>query len=65
MTSRPFTQEQILGAKENAYIYGVRAEIPNGVAITFLFWRARQDCPSHDQVKGYWAEFYELVEQEA
>jgi len=62
MTSRPFLPSQISDAKENAFLHGVREVVPDGVAITFLFWRARQDRPSHDQVKGYWAEFYELVE---
>jgi len=63
MTSPTFTQQQILAAKENASLYGVREEVSDDVAITFLFWRSRQDhSPSYNKTKEYWDMIYKLVE---
>jgi len=59
MTS--FTQEDIALAKENAFLHGVREEVSDGVATSFLFWWGLRDCPSRTQVRNYWGEFYTLA----
>jgi len=61
MTSRPFLPSQISDAKKNAFLFGVRAEVPDDVAIAFLLWKSQQDYPSHDQDKGYWQALYNLA----
>jgi len=58
-----FTQQQILAAKAIAFLYGVREEVSDDVATTFLFWRSRQDhSPSCSKTKEYWDMIYELAE---
>jgi len=56
-----FHRTQILAAKDNAFLHGVREVVPDDIAIAFLLWKSQQSYASHDQTKGYWAALYDLV----
>jgi len=63
MTSPSFTQQHILVAKAIAYSYGVREEVSDEAATTFLYWQSQQGSSLlDDKVKRYWGMTYHLVD---